>query len=73
MPRHHFSPKAIADQQFYRLCHPKICYPTANDAAKALTAIKKHDRETQNNYSNANTNLQIYYNGDLQCYQIGHS
>ena len=59
-------------EKVYRLDHPKICYQTGKEAAKALIAIKKHDQETHNNYSNAKSSLEIYYNGDLHCYQIGH-
>jgi hypothetical protein len=56
----------------YRMNHPKKRYETAKEAAKELKAIEKHNRETQNNFSNSRSKLMVYYNGDLKCFQIGH-
>ena len=72
MPRRHHTPKAIADQEIYHLVHPKKCYGSVKEAQEALKAIKKYNLDSHNNYVNSNSNLRIYFTGDLNCYQIGH-
>jgi flagellar motility protein MotE (MotC chaperone) len=72
MPSQRQIVKHIAERKTYHSEHPKGCYNTAKEAAKALRVTEKHNQESQNNYSRGNSKMHVYYNGDLSCYQIGH-
>ena len=54
----------------WRKEHPKAAYETAKEAARALQETKRRNKGTR--YEAANHNLSVYYDGDHNCFHIGH-
>lgn len=54
----------------WRSEHPKIAYGTAKEAARALQETKHSNKGTR--YEAANHYLSVYYDGDHNCFHIGH-
>jgi hypothetical protein len=58
------------DHEMYRAYHPKIPYDSARKAATALNEMKRQNKGTC--YERSNYRLVVYFDGDDNCYHIGH-